>query len=54
MLVQIETPETAVYMVAGYAVIFTTMLIYLVSLIVRRRNMERDLRLLEELDEREG
>ena len=43
--------ETTVYMVAGYAVIFGVMLVYLVSLIVRRRRMAQDLEALEEMDE---
>jgi flagellar biosynthesis/type III secretory pathway M-ring protein FliF/YscJ len=43
--------ETTIYMVAGYAVIFGFMLIYLVSLIVRRRRMAQDLAALEELEE---
>lgn len=42
------------YMIAGYAVIFGVILIYLISLYVRRRNMEKDLELLEELEERES
>ncbi len=40
-------------MIAGYAVIFGVMLIYLVSLAVRNRNLKQDLDLLEEL-EKEG
>jgi hypothetical protein len=41
-------------MIAGYAVIFGVMLIYLVSLYIRRRNLEQDLELLDELQERES
>ena len=43
--------ETTVYMIAGYAVIFGVMLLYLVSLVVRRRRMAQDLVALEELEE---
>jgi CcmD family protein len=42
--------ETTGYMIAGYAVIFGVMLVYLVSLIVRRRRMAKDLKTLEELE----
>jgi len=38
------------YMIAGFVVIFGFMLIYLVSLVVRNRNLQRDLEMLEELD----
>lgn len=42
--------DTFSYMVAGYAVIFGVMLIYMVSLSIRRRNLERDLEVLQELE----
>ncbi len=42
--------DTISYMVAGYAVIFGVMLIYLVSLFIRRRKLEQDLEVLQELD----
>lgn len=42
--------NTTVYMVAGYAVIFGIMLIYLVSLVVRFRNLRQEEHLLEELE----
>lgn len=42
--------DTFSYMVAGYAVIFGVMLIYMVSLSIRRRNLERDLEMLQELE----
>jgi hypothetical protein len=41
-------------MIAGYAVIFVVMLIYLVSLYLRRRNLRQDLELLQELEEKGG
>ena len=43
--------ETTVYMVAGYSVIFGVMLLYLVSLVVRRRRMAQDLVALQELED---
>jgi hypothetical protein len=41
-------------MIAGYAVIFGVMLVYLVSLYIRRRNLEQDLELLKEMEEQES
>ncbi|HEX9030066.1 MAG TPA: hypothetical protein VF823_12885 [Anaerolineales bacterium] len=53
MLLQQSGPaNTLVYMIAGYAVIFGVLLIYLVSLFVRRRNLEQDLEVLQELEEK--
>ena len=43
--------ETTVYMIAGYSVIFGVMLMYLVSLVVRRRRIAQDLIALKELEE---
>jgi hypothetical protein len=40
--------ETTNYMLAGYAVIFGTMALYLVSLVARWRRLQRDERMLEE------
>ena len=45
--------NTTMYMVAGYAVIFGLMLIYLVSLVVRRRNLEQDFEMLESLEKKD-
>ncbi len=45
--------ETTRYMIAGYAVIFGVMFIYLVSLFIRNRNLKRDLKLLEEMEQKE-
>ena len=42
--------QTIGYMIAGYTVIFGVMLLYLVSLVVRRRNLIQDLQTLEELE----
>ena len=43
-------PDTSSYMVAGYAIAFGVMLIYVVSLFIRSRNLKRDLTMLEEMD----
>jgi hypothetical protein len=47
---QQATPETGNYMVAGFVVIFGTIFVYLASLIIRWRNLQRDLELLAELE----
>jgi hypothetical protein len=38
-------------MIGGYIVFFTVMILYLGSLILRHRNMQRDLETLEELEQ---
>ena len=45
--------QTSNYMIAGYAVIFGVMLLYLISLIVRRRNLEQDVQVLETIGDQE-
>jgi CcmD family protein len=45
-----STPDTSGYMIAGYAVIFGVMLVYLVSLAVRSHNLKQELRALEDLE----
>ncbi len=44
-------PDTTRFMVAGYAVIFSVITVYLISLFMRWRNLVRDEKFLEELDE---
>jgi hypothetical protein len=47
----LETPpDTSGYMIAGYAIAFGVMLLYVVSLIIRFRNLNRDLSTLEEMN----
>jgi len=47
----LETPpDTSQYMVAGYAIAFGVMLIYVASLFIRSQNLKRDLSMLEEMD----
>ena len=45
--------NTTSYMIAGYAVIFGVMLIYLISLLIRQRNLQKDLEVLEEIQDEE-
>ncbi len=49
MFFQEATPDTSGYMIAGYAVAFTVMGLYLLSLYLRSRNLKRDLETLESL-----
>jgi hypothetical protein len=37
------------YMLAGYGVILSVLIIYLISLFIRFRNLSRDIQLLEEI-----
>jgi hypothetical protein len=47
----LETPpDTSQYMIAGYAIAFGVMFIYVVSLFIRFRNLERDMSMFEEMD----
>jgi hypothetical protein len=50
-LLQQGPAQTLDYMIAGYAVIFGVMLIYLVSLYIRRKNLSQDIEVLEELEQ---
>ncbi|MEA4909542.1 MAG: hypothetical protein VB089_18115 [Anaerolineaceae bacterium] len=45
--------ETTGYMIAGYVVIFGTMLAYLASLVVRHRNLRADEAALKDLVQEE-
>ena len=52
MLFEQGPANTLTYMVAGYIVIFGTMLIYLISLIMRTRNLRADYEVLESAEEK--
>jgi hypothetical protein len=52
-LLQEAPAETTGYMIAGYAVIFGVMLLYVASLYIRKSNLLRDLEVLEEMEEDE-
>jgi len=47
MLFLETTPNTDNYMILGYAVFFVVSAIYLFSLAIRQRNLQRDLEALE-------
>lgn len=44
-------PDTSQYMIAGYAIAFGVMLLYIASLIIRYRNLKRDIAMYEEMEE---
>ncbi len=44
------TPDTSVYMIAGYSIFFLITVIYLVSLVIRARNLRQDLDTLETME----
>lgn len=46
-----STIDTSNYMIAGYAIFFSVSIIYLISLVSRWKNLQRDLEMLEEMDE---
>ena len=52
-ILQQAPAETMRYMIAGYAVIFSIMLLYVLSLAIRWRNLERDLETLKEMETKE-
>jgi hypothetical protein len=51
MFIQDTPPDTSAYMIAGYAFFFVLMIIYLVSLYLRSRNLNEDLTVLESMKE---
>jgi hypothetical protein len=46
---QEPTPNTSFYMVLGYGIFFAVAIIYLASLYIRSRNLQRDLEMLGEI-----
>ena len=44
--------NTMVYMIAGYGVIFTVLLVYLISLFVRWRNLRQEEEILREIEKK--
>jgi len=50
-LLQEAPAETTNYMIAGYVVIFGLILLYLISLYIRQRNLKQDLEVLEEIQQ---
>ncbi|HTP02845.1 MAG TPA: hypothetical protein VMJ64_15830 [Anaerolineales bacterium] len=49
MFLDQSTPDTSVYMIAGYTIFFVITAIYVISLAIRERNLKRDLATLEAL-----
>jgi len=50
-LLQNVTPDTVPYLILGYVIIGGVGLIYVVSLMLRQRNLKRDLDVIERLQE---
>jgi hypothetical protein len=50
MFFQEVTPDTSGYMIAGYAVTFIVMALYVASIYIRNRNLIQDMTMLEEMD----
>jgi CcmD family protein len=46
-------PDTSRFLIAGYTIAIVVMLLYVLSLYLRQRRLERDLQDLEELIEQE-
>jgi len=53
MLFQEVAPDTTGYMLLGYAVLLGLPLLYVLSFFMRRRNLEKDIQLIESLREDE-
>jgi len=51
MFLQTPTPDTSGYMIAGYAVAFIVMGLYVASMYIRSRNLKQDMETLKEMDE---
>jgi hypothetical protein len=47
------TPDTTGYMIAGYAILFGVMFIYLLSYFMRFKNLKADLDVLQEIESEE-
>ncbi len=50
MFFQDATPDTSGYMIAGYAVAFIVMGLYVASIYLRSRSLKQDMSTLEEMD----
>ena len=50
MFFQDATPDTSGYMIAGFAITFIVMALYVASIYIRNRNLQQDMTLLEEMD----
>ena len=54
MFLQDAPPDTSRYMIAGYVIFFLISAIYVLSLIVRRRNLDQDLKTLQSMEAERG
>ena len=45
-------PDTTGYMIGGYIVFFSVVAIYIISLLVRWSHLKRELRTIEELEDK--
>ena len=50
MFFQETTPDTSGYMIAGYAITFLVLAVYVASLYVRNRNLKQDMDMLAEME----
>ena len=50
MLFQEITPDTSGYMIAGYAIAFIVLGLYVASMAIRNRNLHQDIAMLEEME----
>jgi hypothetical protein len=51
MFLQQGPADTVNYMIMGFSMILGTMLLYIVSLVVRTQNLRKDQAVLDEIDE---
>ena len=51
MYFQAPPPDTSSYMIGGYTIFAIVMVVYLISLFLRWRNLKQELSLLEEMEE---
>lgn len=49
-----DTPNTVNYLIAGYTILIGLLVLYVASWKVRRRNLEKDLELIESLKEEQA
>jgi len=50
MFFQEPTPDTSGYMIAGFAIAFIVMALYVASMYLRARNLNQDVSILEEME----
>ncbi len=54
IMLTLQTPDTSGYMIAGYIVFVSFPILFIVSLFLRRRNLEKDEAAVKSLSEDEG